>query len=107
MTLREHKLWPLIEEVGLKKAFMHILGGGFRVPGDIDELRKTIKKYIELARTDYEEVIRTHANNALSEYSKMQTWAGKEMPRGLDLYNCNLPPATRRLYNELKKMRKK
>ena len=105
MSLREHKLWTLIEEVGLKKAYISISAAG-RVPGDINELRQIIRTYIPLAKTNYEEVIKYHANDALKEYSKMQSWLKEYIPKGWTLYNYGLPPAIRRLYEALKKQKK-
>ena len=106
MTLREHKLWPLIEEVGLKKAFSSMMGATIRVPSDMNELRTVIRKYLSIAKTDYEETIKSYANEALKIYSKIQTWHPLDRPKGLQLYGYGVPPATRKLYEALKKATK-
>lgn len=103
MGLREHKLWPLIEEVGLKRLWMHTIGAT-RVPNDINKLKTTLKKYVGVLRTDYEETIKHYANEALKQYGKILTWT--EVPRGFG-FNYDIPPATRRLYEALQKERGK
>ena len=96
-------LHPLVEEVGLKHAWL-VQMGAVRVPADLAYMRREMAKWFDGFRGErYETTVKLYANEALKIYRAMLSWS--KIPKGRELSQYYLPPAVRKLHEQLVKQK--